>query len=208
MITICTPTRGLIFTETAKAISDVLLHVEGVVLYSWNLTIPEAHNYLVENALLMNPTHILFIEEDNVPTRQGIQNLFNSDADIACLDYGVEGYSCTAKTRKGEILWCGMGVTLIKAEVFRNLERPWFRSDKSLRLNDWKWVDNPSKYGGQDIWFCTKAREKGYKIVQVEGEARHLKLESLGRIEYNKGLHVIKDKPKISKQQYVEGGIN
>jgi hypothetical protein len=100
-------------------------------------------------------------------------------------------------------MWCGLGCTLVKREVFEKLEYPYFRSDKALLLNDWpeiKWIEaGEQAYGGHDIYFGIKAREKGFKIIKVEGEARHLKLESLGRPEINKGLHAIVDKPKISK---------
>lgn len=208
MIIIAVPTRGMLFTEVAQAITEIQLHVQSIPIYTWNMPIPDAHNALVEKALMFNPSHVLFIEEDNIPPKMGVMNMLNANADIACIDYGVNGWSCTAKRRNGEILWCGLGTTLIKREVFERLERPWFRSDKSLRLNDWQWIDNPAKYGGHDIWFCTKAREAGFEIVQVSGEARHLKLDALGQREINNGLHLISDKPRISKQQYAEGGIN
>lgn len=61
-------------------------------------------------------------------------------------------------------------------------------------------------YGSLDIWFFSQARLKGFKIVQVEGECDHLQLLSLGQKEVNNGLHQIGLKPKIAKQQIIEGG--
>lgn len=206
MIAIVVPTRGMLFTEVAQAIQEITYTVESIVLYTWDKVIPDAHNELAAQALALGASHILFVEEDTVPPRNAVIDMLRANAAIACIDYGVNGYSCTAKTRQGDILWCGLGCTLIKKEVFEKLEKPWFRTDKVFRLNDRKWIDNPSKYGGQDIWFSQKAREKGFDIVQVKGEARHLKLEELGRSEWNNGLHEISEKPKISKQQIIGGG--
>ena len=61
-------------------------------------------------------------------------------------------------------------------------------------------------FGGLDIWFCTKAREKGFRIVQVEGEADHLQLIQLGEKGVNHGLHKIELKPRILNNQVIERG--
>lgn len=213
MIAVALATRGLVFTEVESALDLELeklfieKQINSYIYRTWTKTIPDAPNYLVEEVLTIKDlTHIWFIEEDTVPPENSLQDLLKEDADIACIDYGVNGWSCTARDKKtSEILWCGLGCTLVKREVFDKLEYPYFRTDKSLRLNDWVWIDNPSKsaYGGHDIWFCTKAREAGFHIAQVAGECRHLRLEKLGTPEINKGLHTIVQKPTISKQQWI-----
>jgi hypothetical protein len=205
MIGVILPTRGLVFTEVEDAIDRELEGYPYKIYRSFTLPIPDCQNELVEKALAEYNSHLLFIEEDVVIPEGGFEKLMLAKADIACIDYGVEGWGCVTKNKEGEILWCGLGCTLINRNVFNNLDKPYFRSDIELRLNDWKWVKSPpDKYGGQDIYFCTKAREKGFKIVQVEGiECKHLKLESLGQPGLNNGLHKIVEKPKITKQQIV-----
>lgn len=203
MIAIIVATRGLVFTETDILIDKVVNFFDSQVFRSYDKKIPDAQNYLVEEALKTEAQYFLFIEEDNVPTFEQVKKMVNRDVDISFVDYAVGGWSCSAKDKKGEILWAGLGVTLVKRQVFEKLERPFFSIDKSLRLNDNKWIDTPMKYGGHDIWFFTKAREAGFKITQVEGEARHLKLETLGTPEINYGLHKIGEKPKISRKQII-----
>lgn len=210
MIAIVLCSRGLIFAEVEHEIEKMRLEHDIVVFRTWNKPIPDAQNYLTEE-VLKNPDidYLFFIEEDTVPPEGALEKLLTLNTDIACIDYGVNGYSCVAKDKKTEeIYWCGLGCTLIKRKVFDKIEKPWFRTDKTLRLNDWKWIDNPAKYGGHDIWFCMKAREKGFTIQQVEGECRHLKLVSVGVSEYNNGLHIVKEKPKIVIQQYIETEVN
>lgn len=202
------PTRGLVFTEVEESISKNLAGFKYKAYRSHDLKIPECENELVNQALKDGCENLLFIEEDTVMPDGAIDRLFLAYADIACVDYGVNGWGCVTRDKKtNEILWCGLGCTLVKREVFDKLEKPYFRSDKTLLLNFWpeiKWIDaGKQAYGGQDIYFCIKAREKGFKIKQVIGECRHLKLDSLGRPEVNYGLHSISQKPKISKYQTI-----
>lgn len=205
-IAVCMATRGLIFTEVEEALEKNLVGWPCQIFRTKDLVIPDSQNYLVDKALATNATHLLFVEEDNVMPDNALVNMMLLNADIACVDYGVSGYSCLTKDKNtGEILWCGLGCTLIKREVFEALEKPYFRSDKALLLNYWpeiRWIDaGKQAYGLQDIWFFMKAREKGFIIKQLPGESKHLQLDQLGKREINNGLHQISQKPIISKQQ-------
>lgn len=195
------PTRGLVFTEVIQSIQKELARFTYEIFMSHNLPIPDGHNLLTKQALEAGCDYVLFIEEDVVLPHDAVWKMIDK-GNIVAIDYGVNEWSCITK-RNDEILWCGLGCTLVKKEVFDKLEYPYFRSDKSLLLNDWPkitWKDAGNQaYGGQDIWFCMQAREKGFKITQADGEARHLKLESLGQVGINSGAHSVLDKPRISK---------
>ena len=208
MIAVILATRGLVFTEVEQAIADNLKNYDYKVFRSFTLPIPDCQNELVEQALKENPSYLLFVEEDTVMPEYAFVNMVKANADIACIDYGVASWGCVTRLKDTkEILWCGLGCTLIKREVFEVLEKPYFRIDKALRLNDFPkeevWTDIPPQksYGGQDIWFCMQARKKGFRIEQIEGECKHLKLEALGTAELNHGLHQIVQKPVITKRQ-------
>jgi hypothetical protein len=49
----------------------------------------------------------------------------------------------------------GMGVMLIKRNVFEKLTEPWFETP---------WRTDARGYIGEDIFFCRKAQDAGYKI--------------------------------------------
>lgn len=202
-IAVILPSRGLIFAEVEDSITRNLEPYDYTVYRSWDLVIPDSVNVLVDKALIRNPDFVFFIEEDTVIPDGGIEKLIQANADIACIDYGVAGWGCVTKDQSGDVLWCGLGCTLVKPYVFDKIERPYFRSDIELRLNDWTWVPSPpNKYGGQDIYFCCKARENGFKIKEIEGmECKHLRLEALGKPEINRGLHTIVQKPVITNHQ-------
>lgn len=215
MIGVVIPTRGLVFARVESAIEGFREKYQIRVYRSDNLPIPQGHSLLSQQALADGVTHVWFVEEDTVPPPNALDLLLKADADIACIDYGVNGWSCITRTPEDEILWCGLGCTLIKKEVFETLEQPWFRIDKVLRLNDWTWMDlseeyvKNKSYGSLDIWFFTQARKKGFTIIQAEGECEHLQLVALGQKEVNFGLHEIKPKLKIEKRNILtEGGDN
>ena len=207
MIGVVLPTRGLVFTRVEEALEDIRKDHEIRIYRSHDLPIPEGHNKLAEQALLDGCDYIWFVEEDTVPPARSLEKLLAVNADIACIDYGVSGWSCVTKDTQGEILWCGLGCTLVKREVLEVLKRPYFRVDKALRLNDWTWTDLPvgylekRNYGGLDIWFCWQSREAGFKIVQVEGECEHLQLDALGIRGTNNGLHQISVRASIENNQ-------
>jgi hypothetical protein len=212
MIGIVLPTRGLVFTRVEEAIEREKQNHQVRVYRSWDQPIPDGHNTLAKKALEDGCDYIWFIEEDTVPTTGALDRLLEADSPIACVDYGVAGWGCVTHNSEGEILWCGLGCTLVKKEVLEALDYPYFRADKVLRLNDWTWQQLPESYiekknyGSLDIWFCTKAREKGFSITQVEGECEHLELKALGQRQRNNGLHEIGLREKISKHQILKGG--
>lgn len=209
-IAVVLPTRGLVFTEVEEAIEKAratfTTHSEQVhlqVFRSKDLPIPDSHNSLTMQALATNPDYLWYIEEDTVPPPNALYSLLATAADVAFIDYAINGWACSAKTKTGEVLWCGLGCTLVKTTVFESLAKPYFRTDKSLSLNEenyFKWLDIPNKYGGQDIWFFSQIRDKGHIIKQVPGECRHLKIDALGRAEINNGQHFLSQKSPISQQ--------
>lgn len=214
-IAVIQPTRGLIFSQAQSALEQELRSLKEYrctyeIYRSWDLKIPDCVNEKVDEALEDGFDYALFSEEDTVIPKRGLHKMLLADGDITAIDYGVQGWGCITRNKENpkEILWCGLGCTLVKRKVFDSLEKPYFRSDKQLLLNFYpeeiRWVDAPKDaYGGQDIWFCMHAREKGFTIKQVEGECMHLKLDELGRPEVNHGLHKISQKPIITKRQEV-----
>jgi hypothetical protein len=210
MIGVILSTRGLYFAEVWKSLLENLEGHNWKPYQAIGLPIPDCQNVPTEEALRDGCSHLWYVEEDTVPPKGALDKLLNAEGDISAIDYGVNGWACIARDKIDcEIKWCGLGCTLVKSYVFDKLEKPYFRDDMQLMVNRSRpdfmtWVKAPeNRYGGQDIWFCSKAREAGFKIVQVQGECRHLKLESLGGTEINKGSHIIVDKPKIEKFQFI-----
>jgi hypothetical protein len=184
------------FTKALEAIENEVEEIPHKFFLSSSLPIPYAHNQVLKRAYddPQTYTHFLLMEEDVCIPKGGLQKMFDLNADIAIIDYAVSGYSCAPRTSKGQILWCGTGMTLIKRKVLDALPYPWFRTDKALQMNDWRWVNvNPDlQYGKQDIRFGCDVRKLGFIIKEIECmECWHLELRKLGQVFINDGCHKI-----------------
>jgi len=132
-----------------------------------------ARNKIVYKALNENYTHVFFMDSDMEFPQSALERLLHHNKDI------VGGFYCRKK--KGflpnafklgikeknslmteyvddfrEVEAIGTGCLLIKTEVFKKIEKPWF---------EYRVTDAPDCHmSTEDIVFCDKAKEAGYKI--------------------------------------------
>lgn len=227
MIAICAPSRGLMFSKTVQGIIEGMqaLNKLGIATsfhVSHDLPIPDSHNFCVGQALQTPAQKLLFIEEDNYLFPDTFVALATSDAtDVVAVQYNDKNgspHGIVHYNEVGEVLWGGLGSTVVKREVFEKLGEPYFRTDhlyhnKKKHLKDGKLVTeyeetearqewngekmveirDEYKYGGLDIDFYTRARKNGFSISVLEGhKGHHFQLIQLGEPHTNQGLHVIR----------------
>ncbi len=199
-VAVLLPTRGLVFGKTLESLFDTDIALK-LILVS-GLPIPEAQNEMVRRALETDCPWFLFLEEDMVIPPGALKKMIEMDADVVCIDYPVINGWSTIKREHGQIVHCGLGCTLIKREVFKVLEEPWFRTDQSVDARTGELLDVPMKYGGHDILFGISLLEHGFAIHQLEGfECGHLRCADLNRRESNNGTFNIYCLPPVSKRQ-------
>jgi hypothetical protein len=228
MIAVCVTSRGLIFAITVQSIIEGMqelnkIGIGTVFVGTRDLPIPESQNYCTETALQNKAVdRLLFIEEDMYVDPEAFVALATADAPIATLQYNDKNgspHGIIHYNEAGEILWCGIGATMIKREVFEALGVPYFTTEnrykiKKKQLKDGKLITDyeliephdiwdeeqkkfvkksePYHYGGQDVDFMTRARQAGFKITRLEEfKAHHFKLLSLGAEHTNNGCHTI-----------------
>lgn len=206
MIGVARPTRGLEFTESSDSISANLEGVPHRIRRTWDDPIPDSFNKVTEQLLAYPDTEaILFLEEDTVMPVGGLQALIATGAPIAHIWYylklGPKNPSYRL-TEEGDILWVGLGCTLVQREVFERVPRPWFRTGfatgsvhegSSCKKKTIRLVSVPGGYGTQDVYFCWVAKGAGFNIAIVENmRADHLVLEALGEQYLNNGCHKIR----------------
>jgi hypothetical protein len=132
-------------------------------------------------------SHILFIDSDMTFPQDMVQRLLKHDVDIVATNcarrrmptgptaqnYDENGvrqavYTMPDSTGLEEIGSVGTGVMLIKKEVFQNMSEPWF---------DMPWQVGKRGYMGEDVFFCKKAQELGFKVYidhDVSKEIGHI----------------------------------
>lgn len=227
MIAVCVATRGLIHTRTMQSIFDGInfCGFDCKLYTTHNLPIPDSQNKLVDQALSDGADRLFFIEEDMFLFPQAFKAMCESEGNIVTLQYNDKNgspHGIIHYNELGEIIWAGLGATIIDREVFEKIGQPYFRIDV-LYKNVKKYVDdlgraitqfeelppisewdskqnkfvkkvNNYKYGGQDINFYTRARECGYTIMKLDDhKAHHFQLVKLGEPHINNGCHVIKE---------------
>jgi len=127
----------------------------------------------VIDALKTDCTHLFFVDSDVVFASFVLDRLLKQDKDIIGANYNmrslpprptvrmlIDGQPCIVPMDElpKETFECHSlpgGCTLIKLDVFRKLSRPWFHFGEHTE---------EKKGEGEDLWFCKKAKEAGYKI--------------------------------------------
>lgn len=209
-IAVCIATRGLINTwcieSVVKNLSHSKVHPHGFY-FTKDKPIPDAQNHLVQQALADHYEYLWFVEEDMIIPDGALDAMLALEAPVVAVDYPMEnGWGCVCH-KDGKVLWCGLGCTLIRADVFDKISYPWFRSDKTARITDLEHLefhieDVPNKYGGHDIMFGLAVNEAGLEIKEVPGvTATHMKIQEYGKPGVNNGMHQYARYEKIEKVQ-------
>ena len=133
----------------------------------------DQRNELVEEALREDATHILWIDSDMRFPKEVIGDLLERDLDIVAancsrrrppaawiaVDVNEDGiYNVQTdedSTGVQEVVAVGFGVMMIKAQVFRDMPKPWHKLI---------WNTKDEKFVGEDMAWCHGARDAGYKI--------------------------------------------
>ena len=194
-VAVCIPARDQMHTATSFHLYNLAQYftkhgIENQLFISAGTLIVNQRQALVKEAQAWGASHVLFVDSDMEFDPLHVQSLLNKDLDIVAAAYSkrVEPLHSTAwldssdwtttinpfdyplTTPIIEAQAVGMGLCLIKIEVFDNIEPPWFRLG-------WR----QEQYIGEDIEFCTLAIAAGYKVyvdLIISREIGHLGTKS------------------------------
>jgi len=155
---------------------------------------------MVDEALTMDAEYIFFIEDDTIPPPGALLELGRvletSDASVmTCggiyttrnnppepIVYMGPGKGAHWNWRLGDIFECwatGMGCTMIKMEVFKQMPKPWFKELKTLEeVEEYadlfpEFLSNEGKIRkigvSTDLFFFSKLAKYGYKALAHGG---------------------------------------
>lgn len=194
------PTRGLIYAETIRGVLSNLRDTTGEdPIFISGRPIPDCFNTGVRTALDAGATHVWFVEEDNEVKPGVLAEMIAQDNSIVTADYPVaKGVSHIHRDSDGEILWCGIGNTLISREVLDDIGYPWFRADmlRNHKTGEFKKLPQhkvDKSFGGHDVLFFTQARRAKHKIIALSPEwsGQHFRASELPKLETNNGCYTI-----------------
>lgn len=171
-------------TRCAKGGSLMIYQVPGTLIFN-------QRERLAEEALKDGADAILWVDSDMRFPKDALEILLSRDLPIVgvnattrrfpvkptALDIDPETNDLVKVDSKGktgleQVMGVGFGMVLIKKEVFEAAQKPWF------------WFEQTDKGGiiGEDIYFCAKAFDAGYKTVIDHDLSMHIR--HIGTYEY------------------------
>ena len=137
--------------------------------------IDRARNQLARKALNDECDYIMFIDADMILPPKAIDDLIDMNLNIVSGLYFAKGkpYLPVARIKKNDddidhkfletfefgkvmkVAGAGMGCCLIKADVLKKLEYPWFKFE-------WKKIKGSMQQLAEDLYFCNAAKKIGY----------------------------------------------
>lgn len=190
-VVICVPCRDTVHSLFAYNLIQLVNHchltgVKSHVMMETGSLISQQRQHLAEEALKLNPDFILWLDSDMMFPLNTIEILSRHNLPIVACNYSTRSDPLKGVAYKSIGDWdswidsgtemgnttvvegTGMGCMLVKPDVFRAMEKPWF----DIRYND-----KLGDHIGEDFYFCTKAADCGYDIVidnVLSREIRHL----------------------------------
>jgi hypothetical protein len=197
-VAILVPARDTVMTSFAYDLARAMsFHTattdDRVLLYTSHGTLIASQRMeLARQALEEKADYLLWLDSDMRFPRETIGHLMLRDKPIVAANYatrrmpvkpvammdnnGEIGRVYTAPDSEGlqPVDYIGMGVMMVKREVFEKVEAPWFAIPYSTIGNH---------YIGEDVFFCRKAREAGYEVL-VDHDLSH-QVKHIGTFEYS-----------------------
>lgn len=120
-------------------------------------------------AMKVGATHLLTLEVDMVFPQDVLNRLLEHDVDIVGANYtykslppkpitrGFDDEIIHSRGRQGceRVASIGFGITLIKTEIFKKMDRPYFKE---------VWLEKEQVVASGDTYFCQKVRDCGFDI--------------------------------------------
>ena len=196
-IIVAMPTRGIILTEVQDAL-DIELASNNqipIIIRTHDMPLPICRNFLIETALkLPGWTHILLIDDDVILPKGGLKELINLKTDVAVMDYPMKSlgdnksYGTVVTDKDKSVAWAGLGLILVKREVFEKISQPWFilTQHRIQRSNDGQigFFASQEQGGqkisaGEDTYFFLQIRKEGFEVKVTKKIAQHCYIERL-----------------------------
>jgi hypothetical protein len=178
-VAICVPCRDMVHSLFAFSLNQMMqychhVNIKATLLMKTGSLISQQREFLADDALETNPTHIMWLDSDMMFPPDIVERLLDHDLNIVACNYPTRGLPFKGVAYRSIGDWnswlgnevsesgidlvegVGMGCMLVKASVYHHIQRPWFEI---------KWNPVHKAHIGEDFYFCTKAREYGYEIA-------------------------------------------
>lgn len=175
-IALALPTNRLIKPKTALSLMELVKGNDYEIIVSIKgYTTAENRNYISAQAVKRGCDYLFMADDDMIYSPDTISRLLAHNKEIIGGMYFTKYedkeplIEYLDNNRPTELFECGAlggGLMLIKTEVFKKINQPWY---------GYIWYDNGMIKESNDWFFCHKAKAAGYKIwCDPTVEAKHI----------------------------------
>lgn len=186
------PSRGMVSCEFVSSLLSQGDPLNMSIQYRFEIggEVGESRNKLVAHALKIGAEYILFVDDDVILPTSCFNKLVywaNKGHEIVSgvyyskqippqpLIFKGRGNGYVGNWKVGDVIedadGIGMGITLIKTDVFKKIPKPWFKSVVGKISVD------------ESLYFCDKLKENGYKIF-IDTSIQGIHFDSTTRTFY------------------------
>tara|TARA_R110000782_G_scaffold59276_1_gene123096 strand:- start:701 stop:1315 length:615 start_codon:yes stop_codon:yes gene_type:complete len=174
-LAICVPARDTVHVGFAICLANLTAslqknNIEYHLLVNLGTVIPQQRNTLVDEAIQVDATHILWLDSDMHFPSTTVQQLLAHNLPIVAAAYSTRlkpqrsvafldkddlTNRLTKNTGVHLVFAVGMGCMLVDIEVYKYVQKPWYQYLYNKDTQD---------LSGEDIYFCKTAGDAGYDI--------------------------------------------
>jgi hypothetical protein len=194
-LSILVPTRDMVHTHFAFSLSQLYKTTSEVIdtylFFDSGSVLLNQREKLIEQAKTINSDYVLWLDSDMVFPSTTALRLLNHEKDIVGCNYlkrtkplkpvaykNIEDWDSylplTVQEDLVEVEGVGMGCLLMKTEIFKKLEKPYFEFTYNKKSDNWL---------GEDFNVLKKLREVGHQVyidTLLSTEIKHMGLYAYG----------------------------
>ena len=218
-IAICVPCGDMIHTEFVMSLlgMQLAMYTHPVdedqdinVFFHRSSILIKSRQDLVKQALDGGADWILWLDSDMAFPPDALHRLLGRNKDIVGCNYVTRTiptkpvaankdriYIRTDPDSSGleEAEWTGFGCLLVNADIYRNLELPWF---------DFVWLENADDIMGEDVFFFKKAKHFLGKQLYIDHDLSQM-IRHIGQFEYHNRLALATIEDLKARGESLEG---
>lgn len=195
-LAICVPVRDTVHAKFAYCLSELTSYltrsnINYNLLFQNGSVLPEQRHVLVEAAISANCEQVLWLDSDMVFPKNLYHKLSSYDKNVVACTYSTRtkpyrsvafvdnnyNEKLSASFGLHKVSSVGMGLMLVKTEVYKSLTKPWFL---------FEYYENYNSYLGEDIYFCQQLQLKGFDIyvdIDTSKQCYHLSTTEIGILD-------------------------
>ena len=174
-LAVCIPCRDTLHSAHAMSLVELVKFntmndIDTHVFMDASTILLTQRERLATMALQSGSEHILWLDSDMVFPANIVHELLKHDQDMVACNYSTrtqpyrsvafletDTFENTLEKTEGlhTVAAVGLGISLIKSDIFENIDTPYFK---------FEWSDEYNSYVGEDIYFCQQITSAGYNI--------------------------------------------